>query len=79
LVAWHGTVLFLGGGIVRWALAGHFQVDLVVMLVGAFLLGWLLPSPFYFEARKNKRMLLQLTRGTELAGNARQRPPSTYR
>lgn len=79
LAAWHGTILLLGGVTAQWAFAGHFEEDLVVMLVAAFLLGWLLPSPFYCEAQKNKRMLLQLTRGTELAGNARQRPTSTYR
>jgi len=79
LAGWHGTILLLGVEIARWAFAGRFEVDGVVLLMGAFLCGWLLPSPFFFEARRNKRMLLQLVRGTELAGNARQRPPSTYR
>jgi len=79
LSAWHGTILLLGAVIARWAFAGHFEVDGLVMLAVALLLGWLLPSPFYFEARKNKRMLLQLVRGTEMAGNARQRPRTAYR
>ena len=79
LLVWHGAVLFFCTAIARWVFAGRIDVETVVVLAGVFLAGALLPSPFYFEAHKNKRMLLQLVRGTEVVGGARSRPRTAYR
>jgi uncharacterized membrane protein YgdD (TMEM256/DUF423 family) len=80
LMAWCGIVLLFGSLFARAALAGRVDTTIAVMLGSVFMSGWLLPTcPFYFEAQRNKRMLLQLVRGTEVVGNALARARSAYR
>lgn len=79
LVGWYGAVLLFSTVIARWLSAGQMNLETVAVLAGVFLAGSLLPSPFYFEVHRNKRMLLQLVRGTEVVGGARLRPRTAYR